>query len=52
MAATERLQQLKQRFQFYRYPELLVNAIYNYLAEEGGGTRVAGDHHSKAARLP
>jgi hypothetical protein len=35
MVITERLQEIKARFQFYKYPEPLVEAICNYLAEEG-----------------
>ncbi len=35
MVITEHLQEIKERFQFYTYPEPLVNAISSYLAEEG-----------------
>jgi hypothetical protein len=35
MVTTQLLQEIKERFQFYRYPEPLVDAICAYLAEEG-----------------
>lgn len=35
MVTTEQLQEIKERLQFYKYPEPLINAISSYLAEEG-----------------